>query len=133
MAVAALAIAAALGAGGLLSPQPAEAYWRGGVWVGGPGYYPYRPAYPYRPYYRPYYYAPPPVVVAPPPVYYAPPPVVYAPPPPPVYYPPPAATYPAARTCYAPALTCPMEVARAPGTACYCSDALGNRSWGTAR
>jgi hypothetical protein len=122
-------LAAAVAAGGLLTPQPAQAWWRGGVWVGGPGYYPYRPYY-YAP--RPYYYAPPPVYVAPPPVVVAPPPVVYAAPPP-AYYPPPPAPYAAlARTCFAPSLSCPMEVARAPGAACYCSDALGNRSWGTA-
>ena len=61
-----------------------------------------------------------------------PPPVVYAPPPPPVYYPP-AAAYPVvARTCYAPNINCPMEVPRAPGSACYCSDATGMRNYGTA-
>jgi hypothetical protein len=122
-----LAGATALAVSGVIVPTPALAWWRGGVWVGGPGYYPryYGP--------RPYYYAPP-VVVAPPPTYYAPPPVIYAaPPPPPVYYPPAPAPYPvAARTCYAPALNCPMEVPRAPGSACYCSDATGDRSYGTA-
>jgi hypothetical protein len=130
-AVAALAGIAALTAGGIVSPQPALAWWRGGVWVSGPGYSPY---YGPRPYYyapRPYYYAPPPIVVAPP-TYYAPPPVVYAPPPPPVYYPP-ATGYPVvARTCYAPTINCPMEVPRAPGSACYCSDASGMRNYGTA-
>ncbi|MBW4022817.1 MAG: hypothetical protein HIU92_06685 [Proteobacteria bacterium] len=127
--IAVVAGTAGLAAGGLIAPTPALAWWRGGVWVA--------PGYPYaRPYYapRPYYYAPPPIVVAPPPVYYAPPPVVYAPPPPPpVYYRPPGAGYPVpARNCYAPALTCPMEVARSPGTACYCSGAGGVRVWGTA-
>ncbi len=113
----------------LVDGHPAQAWWRGGVWVPGPGYGPYRPYY--GP--RPYYYAPP-IVVAPPPVYYAPPPVVYAaPPPPPVYYPPPTAPYAVARTCFAPALNCPMEVPRAPGSACYCSDSTGGRSYGTAR
>jgi hypothetical protein len=127
-ALAVLAGVAALAVSGLAIPTPAHAYWRGGVWYGGPGYYPYRPYW--GP--RPYYYAPP-IVVAPPPVYYAPPPVVYsAPPPPPVYYPPPAAYPAAARTCFAPALNCPMEVPRAPGSACYCSDPTGNRSYGTA-
>ena len=128
MATAFLAGAAALTIGGMVIPTPALAYWRGGVWVAGPGYYPYRGYY--GP--RPYYYAPP-IVVAPPPIYYAPPPVVYAPPPPPVYYPPPTAPYPvAARTCYAASLSCPMEVARAPGSTCYCSDSTGDRSYGTA-
>jgi hypothetical protein len=114
-AIAVLAGAAALTVSGVVVPKPALAWWRGGVWVSGPGYYPY-----YGP--RPYYYAPP-IVVAPPPVYYAPPPVIYAaPPPPPVYYPPQPSTYPVvARTCYAPALTCPMEVPRSPGSTCYCS------------
>jgi hypothetical protein len=122
--------AALLTVSGVVVPTPALAWWRNGVWVGGPGYYPYRPYY--GP--RPYYYAPP-IVVAPPPVYYAPPPVVYAaPPPPPVYYPPQPLTYPvAARTCYAPPLNCPMEVPRSPGSACYCSDSTGNRSYGTAQ
>ena len=117
MAVAILSGAALLTVSGIVIPKPALAWWRGGVWIAGPGYYPnyYGP--------RPYYY-PPPIVVAPPPVYYAPPPV---------YYPQPPAPYaPAARTCYAPALTCPMEVARAPGSACYCSDEVGGRSYGTA-
>jgi hypothetical protein len=125
LGLAALAMTAALVSGGLLTPPPAFAWWRGGVWVQGPGYYPARPYYGPRPYYapRPYYYAPPPVYVAPP--------VVVAPPP--VYYPaPPVAYSGVARSCYTPNLSCPMEVARTPGTACYCSDALGNRSWGTA-
>ncbi len=106
--IAVVAGTAGLAAGGLIAPTPALAWWRGGVWVA--------PGYPYaRPYYapRPYYYAPPP--------------------PPPVYYRPPGAGYPVpARNCYAPALTCPMEVARSPGTACYCSGAGGVRVWGTA-
>jgi hypothetical protein len=129
MVGAVLAGAAALTVSGVVVPKPAMAWWRGGVWVAGPGYYPYRGYY--GP--RPYYYAPP-IVVAPPPVYYAPPPVVYAAPPPaPVYYPPQPMSFPvAARTCYAPALACPMEVPRSPGSACYCSDATGNRSYGTA-
>ena len=129
MALAFVTGAAALTVGGVVVPKPAMAYWRGGVWIAGPGYYPYRGYY--GP--RPYYYAPP-IVVAPPPVYYAPPPVVYAaPPPPPVYYPPPVVRYgDAARTCYAPPLNCPMEVARSPGSTCYCSDQTGNRAYGTA-
>jgi hypothetical protein len=129
-ALAILAGAGALTVSGVVVPKPALAWWRGGVWVGGPG--PYRPYYAPRPYYyppRPYYYAPPPVVVVPPP-YYAPPPVVYAAPPPPAYYPPPSAV---ARTCYAASFSCPMEVPRAPGTTCYCSDSGGNRNYGTAR
>ena len=124
IAIALVAAAGVLTVSGVVVPTPALAWWRGGVWVGGPGYAPYRPYY--AP--RPYYYAPP-IIVAPPPPYYAPPPVVYAaPPPPPVYYPPSAA----ARTCYAPALACPMEVARAPGSTCYCSEQSGDRSYGTA-
>ena len=131
LAMTVLAGATVLTVSGLVVPKPALAYWRGGVWVGGPGYYPYRPYYAPRPYYyapRPYYYAPA-HRRRPPPAYYAPPPVVYAaPPPPPVYYPPPTA----ARTCYAAVLACPMEVPRAPGSTCYCSEATGNRSYGTA-
>jgi hypothetical protein len=115
--------------GGLIDGHAARAWWRNGVWVPGPGYYPPRPYY--AP--RPYYYAPP-VVVAPPPVYYAPPPVIYAAPPPPVYYPPPPAPVSAiARGCYTPTISCPMEVPRAPGSTCYCSDSTGDRSYGTAR
>jgi hypothetical protein len=128
MAVAVLTGAAVLTVSGVVTPNPALAWWRGGVWIAGPG--------PYRPYYappRPYYYAPPPIVVAPPPVYYAPPPVVYSAPPPPVYYPPPPAAYPVvARACYTPALNCAMEVPRAPGSTCYCSDSSGDRNYGTA-
>jgi len=118
IALAALGTLTLLGAGGVLHPQPAHAWWRGGVWYGGPGFYGPRP-----------YYAPPPIYYPPPPVYYAPP--VYVPPPP-VYYPP-AASYPGpARTCFTPAMSCPMEVARAPGAACYCSNAAGGQSWGQA-
>ncbi|MCB8875753.1 hypothetical protein [Acidisoma silvae] len=127
LAFAAIGGVAFLAGSGVLAPQPALAWWRGGVWYGGPG-----PGY-YGP--RPYYY-PPPIVVAPPPVYYAAPPVIYAAPPPPptVYYPPqtPAPTA-AARACYTPTSTCPMEVARAPGSTCYCSDSSGDRMYGQAR
>ncbi|MCB8879756.1 hypothetical protein ACELLULO517_05885 [Acidisoma cellulosilytica] len=118
---------ALLAASGVVAPKPALAWWRGGVWYGGPG-----PGY-YGP--RPYYY-PPPIVVAPPPVYYAAPPVIYAAPPPPptVYYPPQTpAPVAAARACYTPTSTCPMEVPRAPGTTCYCSDSSGNRMYGRAQ
>jgi hypothetical protein len=62
----ALAAAAVLGLaviGVVAAPQPASAWWRGGVWCCSVGVY-----------------IPPPVVVAPAPVY-APPPVYYAPPP----------------------------------------------------
>ncbi|GAB0119763.1 hypothetical protein [Acidisoma sp. 7E03] len=114
-----------------LSATPAHAWWRGGVWVAGPG-----PAYWGPP---PVVY-PPPVVVAPPPVYYAPPPVVYAPPavvypaPPAPYFPPqPQSATAAARSCITPTMSCAMTVARAPGSGCYCSDSTGDRSYGTAQ
>jgi len=131
--------AAALGAvlaGLTLHATPAEAWWRGGVWVAGPG-----PAYWGPP---PMVY-PPPVVVAPPPVYYAPPPVVYAPPtivypapvpaPPAPYFPPqpaaPAQSPAAARSCVTQTLSCAMTVSRAPGSGCYCTDQSGDRMYGT--
>jgi hypothetical protein len=82
----------------LVAPSKAEAWWRGGLWVGVPG---------------PLYFAPP--VYAPPPVYYAPPPVVYAPPP---FYVSPPARY--SSTCYAGPYTCPMESAGAAGSPCSC-------------
>jgi len=126
---------AALAAGVTLAPAPAHAWWRGGVWVGGPGYYGPR-------YYGPRYYGPP-VVVAPPPVYYAAPPPVYYTPPPVIYTPPPPAPYfppgpppqstavAAGGACITPARTCGMTVARAPGASCYCTDAYGQRVWGS--
>ncbi len=138
VAMAILVGVAGVTVGGVVMPHPALAWWRNGVWIPGPPPV-YRP--PPRPYYgpgyapRPYYYAPP-VVVAPPPVYYAPPPVIYAaPPPPPVYYPPPtpAPAAPVARACYTPTISCPMEVPRAPGSTCYCSDSTGDRSYGNAQ
>jgi len=59
----ALAVAALVGGAALIT-TPANAWWRGGVWISvppvvvGPAYpYPY---YPYYPYYPPGYYAPPP-------------------------------------------------------------------------
>lgn len=51
----------------LLSAHPAEAYWRGGVWIG------VGPVLPYMP---PPVYAPPPMIYVPPPTFYPPP---YAP------------------------------------------------------
>ncbi len=122
LALAALGAVTMLGAGGVLHPTPAHAWWRAGVWYGPPAYYGPRP----YPYYAPRpYYVPPPVYIPPPPVYYAPPPpVYYAPPPPPVSYAP-------ARSCFTPVTSCPMEVPRAPGSACYCSTPAG-QSWGKA-
>lgn len=119
---------AALLLGVTLAPAPAQAWWRGGVWVAGPGY---GPGY-YGP---PVVVAPPPVYYAPPPpVYYAPPPVIYAPPPPPAPYFPPAPqsnAVAAGGACVTPARTCGMTVARAPGASCYCTDSYGQQVWGS--
>ncbi len=60
----------ALVAGTAFIAKPADAWWRGGVWIGlppvvvGPAYYPPYPYYPYYPYYPPGYYAPPPAAPA---------------------------------------------------------------------
>jgi hypothetical protein len=114
--------AAALGAAGALAlPSDAQAYWRGGVWVGVGG--------------GPFYYAPPPVYV-PPPVYYAPPPVVYAPPPPPDYTPAPqlapqntqATAY--GYTCYAGNYTCALPQSGPVGSTCSCPG-IGAPSYGS--
>jgi hypothetical protein len=99
-------------------PLRAEAYWRGGVWVGGA-----IPVYP-----------PPPVIVAPPPVYYPPPtyypPPVYAPPTysPPAYGGPP----PPGAACYAGPYVCRLDRPTPVGNACAC-DAGGSQVWGRAR
>ncbi len=69
--VGALACAAVIG-GLMVAATPAQAWWRGGVWIGVPpivvGAPAYYPAYPY--YYPPYYpYAYPPAYYPPPPAY----------------------------------------------------------------
>lgn len=115
-------VAALLAGGGLagatLLPAPAQAYWRGGVWIG---------VTPAVPYYPPPVYAPPPVYVAPPPVYTPPP--VYAPPP--VYSAPPAYAGPAyGSTCYAGFYTCRLPQQQRVGSGCSCPG-LGAPSYGT--
>ncbi len=125
----ALALAAMAGAA---RPMPAQAWWSGGVFFGGP-------------YAMPYYGAPmlaPPAVV-PPPYYYAPQynaPPAYAPGPygaPDEPYPP-AAGAPAApppgsaapgRTCFASAHICPLDPPGTPGQRCSCP-ANGSRVFG---
>ncbi len=140
----------AVAVGGVVSPDPALAWWRNGVWVPGPppGYPPPPPGYgpgyppppgsypPPQPGYGPGYA--PPVVVVPPSVFYAPPPPVYSPmppPPPSVYYPPPGSKPDdsLAHACFTPAVTCPLNVARATGSTCYCSDPAGDLSYGIAQ
>ncbi len=110
--------AAALGAMLLiaLAPMaPADAWWRGGFFVGIPG---------------PVVVGPPVVYAAPPPVYYAPPPVYFAPPP---GYPAPQ-SYAAApgRTCYAGNYVCPLAEAYPPGSTCSCPTGRGP-AYGQAR
>jgi hypothetical protein len=94
-----LAAGAALSAG-LCLPGQAQAWWRGGVFIGVPPVIVGPPVY-----YPPPVYAPPPVVYAPPPVVYAPPPPSYA---------------PEGPRCYAGAYVCPLQGAVPPGGACSC-------------
>jgi hypothetical protein len=103
-------LTAGLTIGALALPSAAQAYWRGGVWIG------VGPVVPY--------YPPAPV--------YVPPPVVYAPPP--VYYPPPA---PPAATpvgygymCYAGNYTCALPAQGPVGSVCSCPG-IGAPSYGT--
>ena len=93
----------------IVSPSPAQAWWRGGLWVGVA---------------PPLYFAPP--VYVPPPVYYAPPPMAYAPPP---FYVSPPPRY--SSTCYAGVYTCPMQSAGPLGTPCSCPAERG-RAYGRA-
>ncbi len=106
LAVVALAFAAL---SGVVSPSPAQAWWRGGVWVGVA---------------PPLYFGPP--IYAPPPVYYAPPPVVYAPQP---FYVAPPPRY--AATCYAGPYSCPLQPPGPSGSACSCPANQG-RAYGRA-
>ncbi len=123
----ALALLAIAGATAISSP--AQAWWRGGLWIGVP-----------------------PVVIAPgyypPPSYYPPPPYYYAPPPAP-YYPPPApqadnqpppkgaadksqSASPVAygATCYAGVYVCQAKAYTPIGQTCSCPG-LGAPSYGT--
>lgn len=102
----------------VLAPSPAQAWWRGGVWVGVA---------------PPLYYAPP--YYPPPPVYYAPPPPVYYAPPPPVVYTPPnfyaAPQQQYSQSCYAGPYTCPLQRPAPAGSACSCPSNQG-RAYGRA-
>ena len=129
-----LLAAAGLGLLGVAAlPSEAQAYWRGGVWIGVGG--------------APFYYAPPPVYV-PPPVYYAPPPVVYAPPgyaeqtpgyaeqapgyagPPPANDAPPSQATAYGYTCYAGNYTCRLPASGPVGATCSCPG-IGAPSFGS--
>ena len=102
-----------------VTPKPAEAWWRGGFYVGGPAFF----------------VGPP--VVYPPPVVYAPPPVVYTPPPPVVYTPPQAGYAPgpqsAAPSCVAGPYVCPLPPSYNGNGSCSCFDNAGRRIFGQAR
>ncbi len=113
-------------------PMPVQAWWSGGVFLGGP---------PMMPYYGAPMLAPPAVV--PPPYYYAPQynaPPSYAPGPyePPDDSPGPETAAPAGplpggavpgRTCFAGAHICPLDPPGAPGQRCSCP-ANGSRVFG---
>jgi hypothetical protein len=111
------ALVATLGAGILAvgmvvaAPSPAEAWWRGGFYFGGPAFYVGPPVF-----------YPPPVVYAQPPVVYAPPPVTYTPAPP----------Y-SAQSCVAGPYVCPLPRPFAEGSGCSCFDNSGRRIYGQAR
>ncbi len=92
----------------VLVPSPAQAWWRGGFFVGAPFYYP-----------PPVYYPPPPVYYPPPPVYYAPPPAAYVAP---------GTAYAAqpGRTCFAGSYTCPLGANVPAGAGCSCPTGRGN-------
>jgi len=122
------ALAAAVVLGGVvLAAAPAQAWWRGGVWISVP------PVVVAPPLYAPYYY---------PPAYY--PPAYYPPP----YYPPPAGYAQATpvpqaspdasqanqvaygATCYAGVYVCQAPSNTAIGATCSCP-AIGAPSYGT--
>jgi hypothetical protein len=104
---AACAAAAAAAGVALAMPQPAHAWWRGGVFF---NVAPFVPFY----YAQPYYYVPPPVVYAPP-VYTAPP--AYVPP-------------DTAQSCYAGAYVCPLARPAPTGQPCSCPAEGGGRVGG---
>ena len=129
-------LAAALAAASVASltlPSPAQAWWRGGVFIG-----------------LPPVIVGPPVIYAPPPVYYGPPPFYYAPPPgyvapgyatpgfPPSGYPAPRSQAPQAfsaapgSTCYAGAYTCPLGQGYPPGSTCACPTGHSQNAYGHA-
>ena len=100
-----------------LLPAAAQAYWRGGVFFGFPGFYVAPPpAYYYPP---PAYYPPAPVYATPPQDYAAPPAAGNGPPPP-------------AQACYAGPWVCPLSHPTASGDSCSCAGSNG-RTWGQAR
>ncbi len=110
------ALVATLGAGILVAgivavPRPADAWWRGGFFFGGPTFYVGPPVV-----------YPPPVVFASPPVVYAPPPVTYAPGP-----------QSFAQSCVAGPYVCPLPHPFPGGSGCSCFDNTGRRIWGQAR
>ena len=126
--------AALLALAGATLPAAAQAYWRGGYFIGVPGVYVAPPPYAYYP---PAYY---------PPAYF--PPAGY----PPAYYPPPgtgappasfAAPLPASpsstdspplppgQACFAGAWICPLDQPTPIGSPCACS-AGGGKAWGRA-
>ena len=123
--------ALAVVAGAALTPAPAKAWFRGGVFFGfppvviGPPVVAYPPAY----YYPPPYYAP---------GYYGPP--AYAPPPPVSYAPPPAAPAPQmsqadaplGTTCYAGVYVCRAPAQAHVDSGCSCPG-IGAPSYGVVR
>lgn len=96
----------------LAIPQNADAWWRGGVFMGiSPAPFVWGPHYWGPRYYAPYYYAPP-VVAYPPPIYAPPPAYVPAP-----SYSTPRASGPA---CYAGQYVCPLARPAPAGADCTC-------------
>ena len=116
-----LAALAAL-AGAACMPAPAQAWWRGGVFIGGPVVVGPPVAYPAPYYYPPAYYGP----------GYYPPPAYAAPAYPPAQAPAPQmsqANIPFGSTCYAGVYVCAAPAQTHVGTGCSCPG-LGAPSYG---
>jgi hypothetical protein len=119
----------AIAAGATLLPAPAQAWWRGGVFIGVPPVVVGPPVVAYPPPYYPYPYAYPPAAYAP-----AYPPPAYPPPPDQAQQSQPPqmsqAQPPYGTTCYAGVYVCPAPGATRVGSGCSCPG-LGAPSYGT--
>jgi hypothetical protein len=123
----ALSLPALVAGAAMLASTPANAWWRGGVWIGvppvvigAPAYYP--PAYyPYAPYYYPpYYYGPPPAQTPVPPAQTTPAPQHQSSNSAPVAY---------GAICHAGFYTCAAAPQSPVGTGCACPG-IGAPSYG---
>jgi hypothetical protein len=111
-----------------LVPLSAQAWWRGGFFIGAPIVVA-PPAYYYPPYYAAPYYAPPGYV---PPAYYPPAAPAYTPIPQDSQNKASQANAPYGSTCYAGFYVCPAPSSTHVGSGCSCPG-LGAPSYGTVR